>query len=74
MWPRTGLGVAHLIPINGNQLISTNGEGGHLDFAPVDDIEIDILCYLRNIYGRVSYEQLISGLGLEQIYQAFSHR
>jgi len=72
--PGTGLGVAHLIPASDNQWVSTNGEGGHLDFAPVDDIEIDILCYLRSIYGRVSYEQLLSGIGLEQIYQALSHR
>jgi len=72
--PGTGLGVAHLIPTRDNQWVSTNGEGGHLDFAPVDDIEIDILCYLRSIYGRVSYEQLLSGIGLEQIYHGLSHR
>lgn len=69
--PGTGLGVANLISVN-NQWHCLSGEGGHVDFAPVNAIEIDILTYLHTIKSRVSYEQLLSGYGLEQIYQALS--
>lgn len=69
--PGTGLGVANLINHN-DQWVSLSGEGGHVDFAPVDHQEVDILRYLNTKYSRVSYEQLLSGLGLEQIYQAIA--
>jgi len=72
--PGTGLGVANVVPagnVNGKtQWLSLGGEGGHADFAPVDDTEMKILAFLQKKYSRVSYEQLLSGLGLEQIYQA----
>jgi glucokinase len=67
--PGTGLGVAHVVPSNGHWL-SLGGEGGHVDFAPVDEHESKILSYLLTKHQRVSYEQLLSGMGLEQIYQA----
>lgn len=67
--PGTGLGVATLIPIE-NKWHCLGGEGGHMDFAPVDVLEIKILHYLQKIKSRVSYEQLLSGYGLEQIFQA----
>ncbi|MDP7592152.1 MAG: glucokinase [Litorilituus sp.] len=67
--PGTGLGVANLVPVNG-QWHCFSGEGGHTDFAAVDDVDIQVLHFLRNIKQRVSYEQLLSGYGLEQIYQA----
>ena len=69
--PGTGLGVANLIHHN-QEWISLSGEGGHADFAPVDHQEVDILRYLNTKYSRVSYEQLLSGLGLEQIYHAIA--
>jgi len=67
--PGTGLGVAHLVPLN-NQWHCFSGEGGHVDFAAVDELDVQILQYLQAIKGRISYEQLLSGFGLEQIYQA----
>ncbi|TLU66217.1 glucokinase [Thalassotalea litorea] len=67
--PGTGLGVANLFEYQG-QWISVGGEGGHVDFAPTDDTEVAILKFLNNKYPRVSAEQLLSGLGIEQIYQA----
>lgn len=67
--PGTGLGVANLVNHN-NVWISLSGEGGHSDFAPSTTLEIDILAYLFTKYDHVSYEQLLSGLGIEQIYQA----
>ncbi len=72
--PGTGLGVASLINISTSAEKAhwhcVSGEGGHVDFAPVDNTEIEILQYLQTIKKRVSYEQLLSGYGLEQIYQA----
>ncbi|WP_085297419.1 glucokinase [Cognaticolwellia mytili] len=69
--PGTGLGVANLVALNHGWL-SLSGEGGHVDFAPIDQQEIKILNFLLTKYNHVSYEQLLSGLGLEQIYQALS--
>lgn len=69
--PGTGLGVANLIALN-HGWFALSGEGGHTDFAPIDQQEIAILNFLKTKYARVSYEQLLSGLGLEQIYQALS--
>lgn len=71
--PGTGLGVANLVPLSVSgktQWHCFSGEGGHVDFAAVDDVDVQILTFLRNIKQRVSYEQLLSGYGLEQIYQA----
>ncbi|KGJ96311.1 glucokinase [Colwellia psychrerythraea] len=67
--PGTGLGVANIIPVD-NNWHCLSGEGGHIDFAPVDELDIQILQYLKTFKKRVSYEQLLSGYGLEQIYQA----
>lgn len=67
--PGTGLGVATLIAVD-DKWHCLSGEGGHSDFAPVDELEMKILHYLQTIKKRVSYEQLLSGYGLEQIYQA----
>ena len=67
--PGTGLGVANLININ-NQWHCLDGEGGHTDFAPVDELDVKIFQQLSLTKKRISYEQLLSGYGLEQIYQA----
>jgi len=69
--PGTGLGVANVIPDH-NKWISIGGEGGHVDFGPVNDTEIGILQQLSKKYHHVSYEQLLSGLGLEQIFQSLN--
>lgn len=69
--PGTGLGMATLVSV-GNKWHCFAGEGGHIDFAPVDELEMKILHYLQEIKKRVSYEQLLSGYGLEQIYQALT--
>ena len=65
----TGLGMAALVPLPaGYHILDT--EGGHADFAPVDQQQIDVLNYLRSIYGRVSLERLLSGTGLVNLYRA----
>ena len=44
-------------------------EGGHCDFAPRNDREIALLQYLRRtLKGRVSFERVVSGLGLRNVY------
>jgi len=63
----TGLGEGGLLWHQGKHLpVAT--EGGHTDFAPIDDIGIDLLNYLRPKFGRVSYERVVCGQGLKNIY------
>jgi len=70
--PGTGLGVANLVNVD-NNWVCLSGEGGHSDFAPVNEEQVKILQFLLTKYHHVSYEQLLSGLGLEQIHQALHH-
>jgi glucokinase len=44
-------------------------EGGHCDFAPRDDLEVALFRYLRDRFGRVSYERILSGPGLRNVYE-----
>lgn len=44
-------------------------EGGHCDFAPCTELESALLKYLKDKFGRVSYERVLSGPGLFNIYQ-----
>jgi glucokinase len=69
--PGTGLGVAHLVHHDGVWL-SLPGEGGHVDFAPIDEVDAHILAFLSKKYEHVSVEQLLSGPGIVQMYQAIA--
>ncbi len=69
--PGTGLGVAGLLWVRG-YWIPLASEGGHVDFAPTTDVEIEILRRLRVEYGRVSVERLVSGTGLVDLYRILS--
>lgn len=64
----TGLGEAILVPIDERFHVIAS-EGGHTDFAPRTDQETALLSYLRKEYGHVSYERLLSGPGLHNIYR-----
>lgn len=44
-------------------------EGGHADFAPMDEEQIELLRYLKLQYSHISYERVISGPGLYLIYR-----
>jgi glucokinase len=44
-------------------------EGGHSDFAPVDDLQVELFEYLRKRYGHVSNERVLSGPGLVNIFE-----
>ncbi|GHG74613.1 glucokinase [Alishewanella longhuensis] len=67
----TGLGVAHLVPV-ADKFIPLPGEGGHVDWAPQNEQEWFIQRQLAAQYGHVSPERLLSGPGLEAIYQALA--
>jgi glucokinase len=43
-------------------------EGGHTDFAPSDELECALLTYLNERHDRVSWERLVSGMGIASIY------
>jgi glucokinase len=47
-------------------------EGGHVDYAPVDELEMQILERLRSRHVRVSVERIVSGPGLANIYEALA--
>ncbi|NQZ28651.1 MAG: glucokinase [Colwellia sp.] len=71
--PGTGLGVANLVSVNisgKSQWHCISGEGGHIDFAAVNETEQQVMNFIQGLKKRVSYEQLLSGYGLEQIHQA----
>ena len=64
----TGLGEAILM-WDGARYRPLPSEGGHTDFAPTSDLEIELLRYLRASYLHVSYERVLSGGGLYAIYE-----
>ena len=66
--PGTGLGEAGLF-WDGTQHQVFACEGGHADFAPQGDLQIDLLRFLAVRYGHVSYERVLSGPGLVNVYE-----
>jgi len=66
--PGTGLGVSIMIG-HGEGLKVLPSEGGHVDFAPSDDDEVDLWRHLRGRFGHVSIERILSGPGLLNIYE-----
>ena len=65
----TGLGMAGLVSHSDGYLV-LDTEGGHADFAPVDQRQMDVLSCLRKTYQRVSLERVLSGAGIVNIYKA----
>src|SRR5208283_4793729 len=70
--PGTGLGEAGLY-WDGNQHHVFACEGGHADFAPQGERQIELLQFLASRFGHVSYERILSGPGLVNVYQ-FLHK
>ncbi len=64
----TGLGEAGMY-WDGKAHRPFPSEGGHVDFAPRNHLEMELLDYLMQRHQRVSYERLISGPGLMNVYQ-----
>jgi glucokinase len=65
----TGLGEG-LLTWNGRQHTPYPSEGGHADFAPRNENEIDLLRFLKQKYnGRISWERVVSGMGITNIFE-----
>ena len=69
--PGTGLGVGGLIRSN-DAMLPLVTEGGHANFAPTDDLEIEVLRILTKKFGRVSNERIVSGPGLQNLHAAMA--
>jgi len=63
----TGLGEAGLY-WDGSRRWPFACEGGHTDFAPSDELQDGLLRYLRAQFGHVSWERVVCGPGLLNIY------
>src|SRR2546428_3062329 len=66
--PGTGLGEAGLY-WDGQYYHPFATEGGHCDFAPRTDLDVKLYWYLQKKFGHVSWERLVSGPGIYDIYQ-----
>lgn len=64
----TGLGEAGLI-WDGHSHRPFACEGGHTDFAPRNELEIELFLYLKKQFEHISYERVVSGPGLFSLYR-----
>ncbi|MGA2449838.1 MAG: glucokinase [Polyangiaceae bacterium] len=67
----TGLGEGVLV-WDGERFCPCATEGGHTDFAPRTDLEVDLWRFLEKRHGHVSYERILSGDGLGGVYDFFT--
>jgi glucokinase len=65
----TGFGVSCLARFR-ERMVPLSTEGGHIGFAPSDAQEAAVWQRLLQRFGRVSVERILSGPGLENLYQA----
>ncbi|MDX1776258.1 MAG: glucokinase [Desulfobulbales bacterium] len=68
--PGTGLGEA-VFTWDGSQYLAVPSEGGHTDFAPSSETESQLLAFLQQRYGHVSYDRICSGRGIPAIYDFY---
>lgn len=66
--PGTGLGEAGLF-WSGSEFYPFSSEGGHCDFGPRNDLDLELWRFLHNKFGQVSWERILSGAGIHNIYQ-----
>jgi glucokinase len=66
--PGTGLGEAGMVRY-GNNYYPFATEGGHSDFAPRNETDIEIYRFLHNKFNHVSWERVISGQGINNIFE-----
>jgi len=66
----TGLGICQVIWCNNTYHVQAT-EGGHCSFAPTDKIQLEFLSYMLNKHEHVSYDQVLSGPGLINIFSFF---
>jgi glucokinase len=65
--PGTGLGEAGLF-WDGERYHPFATEGGHSDFAPRTELDLEVFRYLQEHFGHVSFERVVSGMGIKNIY------
>lgn len=70
--PGTGLGEAYMT-WDGLEYRAHASEGGHANFAPSNDTEVQLLQYLWQQHHHVSVERVCSGIGMPNIYEFFKH-
>jgi len=66
----TGLGVSPVF-YDGVSYLPQSSEGGHFDFAPISETQQLLLNWLWQKWEHVSYERVLSGPGLEELYRFF---
>jgi glucokinase len=69
----TGLGEA-ILTWNGSRYIVSPSEGGHADFAPRTEKEIELLRYLKTMHKFVSFELIVSGRGFFTLHEFLNPR
>ena len=69
----TGLGMTQVIACGEGWRV-VPGEGGHADFAPGNETELELWRHLRTTVGRASVEHVLSGPGIERIYRYLCRR
>jgi len=75
--PGTGLGVAQLLPLcteSESCWLALPGEGGHCSFSPNTPLDAELLHFAWKRWSHVSWERIISGMGLELIYEFLANR
>lgn len=65
----TGLGLAFMLADAGGRYRHYASEGGHIDFAPANALQLRLLQRLRAAYGHVSWERAVSGLAMNDLYR-----
>lgn len=70
--PGTGFGAAALLPEPGGGWRAVCGEGGHMTLAAANETEAMLLAGIREEFGHVSVERVVSGAGLALLYRILS--
>lgn len=69
----TGLGMAVIVP-RGDGFDILPSEGGHVGYAPADDLQAAFAAWLRREHGRATAERAVSGMGLVNLYRFLASR
>jgi len=65
----TGLGLAFMLADANGRYRTSPSEGGHVDFAPANARQARLLEQLRTVHGHVSWERVVSGLAMNDLYR-----
>lgn len=71
--PGTGLGEGLVFRV-GESYFPSASEGGHTDFGPTNEVDVELWRFANSRFGHVSYERLVSGPGLVVLYEFFRRK